>query len=129
MTSKLFVSFCIFFVCNINNYRLSLPQNIRNEKIILLVDNHTSRCNSWAIEFLARHNIDLLTFPPHTTHVLQPFDVCVAGPLKTRMATLKISELISSVSLRFPNDAQKVRYLTISSLLNAWYSIPSELLS
>lgn len=101
MTNKLFVSFCIYFVCNVNNYRLSLPQNIRNEKIILLVDNHPSRCNSWAIEFLARHNIDLLTFPPHATHVLQPFDVCITGPLKTRLASLKTSELTRKYCTRF----------------------------
>lgn len=129
MTNKLFVSFCIYFVCNVNNYRLSLPQNIRNEKIILLVDNHPSRCNSWAIEFLALHNIDLLIFPPHTTHVLQRFDVCIAGQLKTRLTSHKASELTRNIAQEFQNDAQKARYLTISSLLNAWNSIPTELLS
>ena len=129
MTNKLFVSFCIYFVCNVNNYRLSLSQNIRNEKIILLVDNHPSRCNSWAIEFLVRHNIDLLTFPPLTTHVLQPFDECIVGPLKTRLASHKASELTRNIAQEFQNDAQKARYLTISSLLNAWKSIPTELLS
>lgn len=27
--------------------------------------------------------IDLLVLPGHCTHILQPFDVAVAGPLKT----------------------------------------------
>ncbi len=128
MTNKLFISFCIYFVCCINEYRLTLPKNIQNDRIILLVDNHPSRCNSYAIEFLARHNIDLLTFPPHTTHVIQPFDVCVAGPLKTAMSSFKVSNLTKSIAQSFPNEAQRIRYLTISSILNSWYSISSELL-
>lgn len=52
-------------MCCINKYRLTLPRNIQNYKIIVLVDNHQSSCNNYAIVFLARNNIDLLTFPPH----------------------------------------------------------------
>lgn len=31
-------------------YRLTLPRNIRNNTITLVVDNHQSRMNSWAID-------------------------------------------------------------------------------
>ena len=128
MTNKLFVSFCIYFVCCINEYRLTLPRNIQNDRIILLVDNHPSRCNSYAIEFLARHNIDLVTFLPHTTHVIEPFDVCGWGPLKTAISSYKVSNLTKSIAQKFPNEAQRTRYLTISSILNSWFSISLELL-
>ena len=33
-------------------------------------------------EYCENHNIIPLTFPSHTTHLLQPLDVCVFQPLK-----------------------------------------------
>jgi hypothetical protein len=34
------------------------------------------------MKLLSQSGIDVLVFPAHCTHVMQPFDVCVAGPLK-----------------------------------------------
>ena len=128
MTTHLFTAFCIYFACIMSQYRLTLPLHLRSEPIILLVDNHSSRVNSQAIEFLVRHNIQLLTFPPHTTHVLQPFDVCVASPLKTKMASYKYIKIVKDTAKELLSGAARARYLTISSLVNSWNSIPQELL-
>ena len=128
MTSKLFVAFCIFFACNISAYRLTLPRNTQNSTITLIVDNHPSRMNSWAIEFLTRHNIELLTLPAHTSHVMQPFDVYVASPLKTRMASFKFINLVKTIANSLPSKAAQARYLTVSALINSWSSIPREVL-
>ena len=61
----------------VDKYKTDLPQDIEDEPTILIVDNHSSRYNSFAIEYLALHNVQLLTLPPHCSHLLQPFDVSI----------------------------------------------------
>lgn len=51
---------------------------------LVLLDNHTSHVNCRVIEFARKHSIIILTFPPHCSHKLQPLDVTVYGPFKTR---------------------------------------------
>ena len=70
MTNKLFTAFVVYFVATMSTYRLELPAELQDKTIYLLVDNHPSRCNSTAVEFLATHNIKLITFPGHCTHVM-----------------------------------------------------------
>lgn len=44
-------------------------------KVLLLLDGHTSHCNSIEmLEFCNSNDIILLCFPSHTTHYLQPLD-------------------------------------------------------
>lgn len=50
---------------------------------LLLIDGHSSHLTLKFIEFALDHNIHLLCFPPHSTHVLQPLDVGIFGPLGT----------------------------------------------
>ena len=68
-------------------YRLSLPEKIRNEKILLIVDGHKSRGNFYAGKLLSMFNILFLILPGHTSHVLQAFDIGVASPLKSAFAS------------------------------------------
>ena len=49
---------------------------------LLLMDNHCSHVTIQAIDKAKEHGITLLTFPPHTSHKLQPLDRTVYGPLK-----------------------------------------------
>jgi hypothetical protein len=48
---------------------------------LLIVDGHESHCSIEFIEFCDEHFISLLILPPHTTHLLQPLDVGIFGPL------------------------------------------------
>lgn len=80
MTSHLFYAYSAFFAGEINKFRLELPDDIRNKPVILHCDNHPSRFISNDIKFLAQHKIQMITFPAHCTHVLQPFDVSIAYP-------------------------------------------------
>lgn len=50
--------------------------------VILFVDGHQSHCTLQVVEEARDHGICLYTFPPHTTHLLQPLDVAAYGPLK-----------------------------------------------
>lgn len=58
-----------------------------DNKILLLVDNHESHISVEAIRYCKSNGIVLLSFPPHTTHRLQPLDVGVYAPFKAHLAT------------------------------------------
>ena len=53
-------------------------------RTLLLMDNHSSHLTLEAVNMAREAGVDILTFPPHTSHRLQPLDVSVMGPLKTR---------------------------------------------
>ena len=48
---------------------------------LLILDGHGSHVTMDFIEFCDANKILLAIFPPHSTHTLQPLDVCVFGPL------------------------------------------------
>ena len=54
----------------------------RENKVLLLLDNHESHIYLPTIEFCRDNGIVLLSFPPHCSHRLQPLDVGVYGPFK-----------------------------------------------
>ncbi|KAJ8349138.1 hypothetical protein SKAU_G00277270 [Synaphobranchus kaupii] len=74
MQEKKFVVFLQHFVSQTR----ATPTN----KVLLLLDNHSSHCSIPAIQYCKEHGIILLTFPPHCSHKLQPLDRSVFGPLK-----------------------------------------------
>ena len=51
-----------------------------DKKVILLLDGHASHKTLAAVEFCRSNNIALLSFPPHTTHRLQPLDLFLWSP-------------------------------------------------
>lgn len=50
--------------------------------ILLLLDNHSSHCTLASFEYCRVNGIVMLSFPPHTSHKLQPLDLTVFGSLK-----------------------------------------------
>jgi hypothetical protein len=54
----------------------------KENKILLLLDNHESHRTIRAINFCRDNGIIMVSFPPHTSHKLQPLDVSVYGPFK-----------------------------------------------
>lgn len=55
----------------------------KDERVILFLDNHTTHLSVESVEYASRVGIIMVTFPPHTSHKLQPLDLTVFGPLKT----------------------------------------------
>lgn len=53
-----------------------------NGKVLLILDNHSSHLSLPVINFCRENFITLLSFPPHTSHKLQPLDRTVFGPFK-----------------------------------------------
>ena len=78
MTQQLFTEWLKKFVL--------YPRNSRkdNSRILLLVDGHKSRVTQETAELAHKNNIDLMLFPSHTNHILQPLDVSVFKPFKDK---------------------------------------------
>lgn len=55
----------------------------KENPLLLLLDNHSSHCSLSAYEFCRQNGIIMLSFPPHTSHKLQPLDLTFFGPLKS----------------------------------------------
>jgi hypothetical protein len=55
-------------------------------KRLLLCDGHDSHISAQFVSFCIDHNIILFLLPPHSSHLLQPLDVGVFGPVKRGMA-------------------------------------------
>ncbi|XP_057310641.1 uncharacterized protein LOC130648605 [Hydractinia symbiolongicarpus] len=63
--------------------RLFVPKTKHLGKRILIIDGHGSHINLNLIDAAMENQVILYCLPPHTTHVLQPLDVGLYGPLKT----------------------------------------------
>ena len=66
----------------IESYRERL--NAPNQTVILFVDSAPTRGNLEALAIFRQHNVMVVTFPPHLTHVLQPVDVAWARRFKSQ---------------------------------------------
>ena len=51
---------------------------------LLVVDGHVSHTNPEFMQICHQNNIQLLLLPPHATHILQPLDIALFGPLKSK---------------------------------------------
>lgn len=54
---------------------------------MLLLDGHKSRVSLQAADYGRKNNVEILLFPAHTTHLLQPLDVAVFKGFKERYRT------------------------------------------
>lgn len=64
-------------------HKIALPylKNLDGKKN-LLGDNLSSHVSIYVIESCEKYNIELVFFPPNTTHLLQPLDVAFFAPFK-----------------------------------------------
>src|SRR3990167_4984526 len=56
-----------------------------NARALLLVDSHGSRNQESVIQLLREHKIDMLTMPPHSSHLLQPLDRLILSLFKSKL--------------------------------------------
>ena len=54
-----------------------------NGPIFLILDGHVSHTTFDVIKTAKDNNVVMIRLPSHATHLLQPLDLCVFGPLKT----------------------------------------------
>jgi len=74
MTSNCFIEWMKHFA--------KCTQCSTDNKVLLRLDNHDSHISYECLHFAKENGITMLSFPPHTTHKLQPLDVAVYGPFK-----------------------------------------------
>lgn len=89
-----------------------------SEKRLLYLDSHNSRENVEALSLLRDNNIVVLTFPPHCTHILQPFDVTIARSFKSKIREFYNKYKIGKESL----SERESKYLLILAVISAWKS-------
>jgi len=81
---------------------LNLPEN---SKFLLFLDSHSSRESSETLELLKKNNIVVVSFPSHTSHILQPLDV---GPFAYFKKYSRIWKLkIKRETIKFEGDEVK----------------------
>lgn len=59
-----------------------LTRCTKEKPVLLILDNHQSHLSIPVLNFCKDNGIVLLSYPPHTSHRLQPLDRTVFGPLK-----------------------------------------------
>lgn len=55
----------------------------KEDRVLLILDNHETHLSVQALEKASAAGVAMLTFPPHTSHKLQPLDISVHAPMKT----------------------------------------------
>jgi hypothetical protein len=88
MAQRTFLFYAHFLLYELRVYRAQMPVHLWNQRFLLILDGHTSRWTIEAIGMLRDASVDVLVLPSHCTHVLQPFDVSAAAPLKCKLAQL-----------------------------------------
>lgn len=62
---------------------LSSVKSSKEDRVMLILDNHETHLSPKVLDKASDGGIVMVTFPPHTSHRLQPLDLSVYGPLKT----------------------------------------------
>jgi hypothetical protein len=77
------IYYVLIFSAQMNEYRLSLPEAIRDTEILLVIGGYKRRLSFFTAIIFFLNSIEVLDLPAHSSHLLQMFDVSVASPLKT----------------------------------------------
>ncbi|PQM43923.1 hypothetical protein VE01_10819 [Pseudogymnoascus verrucosus] len=91
--------------------RAKATQNGKLQQRLLICDGHDSHISGSFISHCIQNRISLLIIPPHTSHVLQPLDVAIFGPLKKHLTTA-LSHLNEAQLLRIQKSEWIEAYIT-----------------
>ena len=90
MTSEIFLEWLVHFKNNV-------PGGMsKDNQHLLILDGHISHVTNEAINFGRENGLDILTFPSHCSHELQPLDVAVFHPFKLNLAVEKMDKMRSN---------------------------------
>lgn len=88
------------------------------QKSILFLDGNGSRNNSKIMRLFKSNYIEVIIFPPHMTHLFQPFDCVVARPLKECLSRIA-KEIIDDFDEENQDKTYIIRSSQISALIDA----------
>lgn len=89
---------------------------------ILFFDGHASHISLRIVEYALQHQIRLVKFPSHMSDKMQPLDVCVFGPVKTKWEGLLVDHGKSRIGLG-PARLQKSKFGTL--ICHLWRTFSS----
>ena len=92
----------------------------------MILDGHSSRMSTFGTRILLKYNIYCLVLPSHCTHVLQPFDVSIASPLKSKYISNFIA-MMKNNDISGLSDGAKIRLIRVLAFLDAWNSISTSM--
>ncbi|KAJ3566248.1 hypothetical protein NPX13_g7210 [Xylaria arbuscula] len=98
-----------------------------NEARLLVCDGHGSHVKKRFMELCCIHNIYMLYLPPHASHVLQPLDMAIFGPLKhayrkrlDRLAQMDDSTISGKRTFLSCYREARNEALTVSNIRAGW---------
>jgi hypothetical protein len=83
ITAKILESYLVETV--LEYFQLQRLKPGASQRGLLLVDGHSSRINEHLWQTFKDNDVDVMTFVSHSSHVLQPLDLCVFGSFKARL--------------------------------------------
>ena len=116
---KLFYAWALMFCQWLNDYRKQIHRP--DDTVTLLLDSHNSRADSDVLELFKQCNVRLITFPPHCTHALQPFDVGVARNLKYYYTRFYKEALAERDDSKLKTAAK--RQIAVECIIRAWHQV------
>lgn len=123
MTRTVWANYVDHLIKFINELRSKM--NFNNQRGVLFVDSHTSRENPDALINLKNNQIDVVSFPAYTTHLLQPFDIGIASPFKRALKKyFKKYKNVKWTTINGENlsDTQITRRSLVMAVIDAWKS-------
>jgi hypothetical protein len=123
ITGDLFAMFAIDFCAQLSVYRLTLPPELANKSVLLILDGHATRGHLLALLIFSLFDVDVLILPGHTTHVPQALDVAINSPLKTEFKRLLRDEVFKVLETLKKGDRSKadmLRCRMVEAFLNAF---------
>ena len=123
MTRWTFTLWAFHFVIWFLTCKDVMDKSFANKLGLVVMDGHMSRENPLALEILRDAGILVLILPPHTTHVMQMFDVGLAGALKKRF-TQYFNDYTKDEKYYIPqNNTATMRRIAIEAFMHAWDDI------
>lgn len=120
MTEKTFYIWTCMFLAWLTGYRASvLPDRLKQANILLVMDGCLA---PEALRLFSKHNVTVLILPAHTTHLLQPFDVVLAGPLKAAFRHYLTEEKAKLRDIHM-TGAARTRSILVRAFIRAWRTV------
>jgi hypothetical protein len=96
----------------IEHFEAQTRKNLQSpdEYRLLICDGHDSHISAGFVNFCLQKRIDLILLPPHSSHLLQPLDVAIFGPLKRALSN-QMSRLLRSGIVRIQKPEWLERYI------------------
>lgn len=100
---------------------------VPSHKRLLVLDGHDSHTHDDFMWLCFQNNIHCLYLPPHTSHVLQPLDLAVFGPLKgayrkkiSHYSSLTDSSIVGKQNLLICLAAARKEAITAHNIKSGW---------